>query len=994
MVPRKIVKVWYQNDWGQFARRDERLVREFVRDDRVETVVHLEPPVHRARLQGNSPGLADPLGWTRRRVSGVQQGKLTLFTPCYDQPTPARAWSQALAQVEAVLQERNAFGEGSVLWINAPSALGEWMIRKFESRFQWLLAEVEDDHRHYHVARGEEFLQTHRLYERTLRSSDLLISNSTVMLEEFRGWQPIAKHVPNAVNSDDFADAVVEPDWLRELPRPRITYVGNLALRLRPDILQAVIREFPQSTVILAGEPTEPLRRLLGTCRNVHFPGRVAPTEVPGLLCHSDVLLMPHQVGAFTDSMDPQKLYEFLASGRPVVATAVAGARDHADLLSLVDSPMEAVRAVRVALEEKDPSLAKRRRERVRGETWTRRKDQVFAALEGLPRVGERRHMEREMAYFEHDRPEIRALVPPSRREILDVGCGAGVLGESLQLTRDNVRVTGIELDPKAAARARERLFRVEVGDCVSALRLIPDASYDTILFADILEHLPDPGVALHEARRLLRRDGDLVISLPNVRHWSVLRDLLEGDWKYEDAGILDRTHLRFFTRRSATRLLQDSGFTVSAVQGSHWSDESMPDGFVAALRSVGLRVESLEEEAAEHQWLFRATPVLRAIESLPRRDEDRSGAEHGETKESVVAIPRVPAEPRNQSVAESVSVVIPVCNAADYTQQCLESVFSEDSVPGEVIVVDNGSADHTASVLQQFPSVQVLRNETNQGFSVAVNQGIRAAHRDLVCVLNNDTLVTEGWLEALVRPLVETVAGSSCPVAAVGPCTNYANGDQQIDLKNPGTREELFAAVKRWNHDHCGRQEDVSFLSGFCFAASHDTLRNRGFQEIYGQGTFEDTELSRALRKAGQRLLIVRDSYVHHFGNRTFQALGMDMLEKQRANAQLFASRHQQDLYFRAQAAFHAEQFDRAVSLAEEALRESPRDLDATLQMVLALERRGDQEEAQRARDRYRAWCPDDHRVPEGPETLSHSETRSQKAVPRQPKTALALLS
>jgi SAM-dependent methyltransferase len=208
--------------------------------------------------------------------------------------------------------------------------------------------------------------------------------------------------------------------------------------------------------------------------------------------------------------------------------------------------------------------------------------------------------------YHDHTRPELQRLIPPGARMILDVGCGAGGLGAALK-RRGPVEVIGVEADPDAAHAAAQVLDRVHVGD-IEGLDLPygPD-TFDCIVVADILEHLRDPWVALKRLGPLLARRGRLVASLPNVRHWTVLRGLLEGEWTYLPAGILDRSHLRFFTRTSGRALLEAAGLTVVEI---HPLDSGpVPDlaPLIDAGRALALDVSTLSEEAGITQYLYVA---------------------------------------------------------------------------------------------------------------------------------------------------------------------------------------------------------------------------------------------------------------------------------------------------------------------------------------------------------------------------------------------------
>lgn len=165
-------------------------------------------------------------------------------------------------------------------------------------------------------------------------------------------------------------------------------------------------------------------------------------------------------------------------------------------------------------------------------------------------------------AYYEWERPELLPLVPSGARNVLELGCAAGAFGAALKRARD-CRVTGVELTPDVARRAAERLDRVIVGDCeaLDLTALLGGERFDCLVAADVLEHLHDPLRVLQRLRGFVTPDATLVASFPNVRHYSVLAGLVTGHWTYADAGILDRTHLRFFTRREFARLLHEAGF-------------------------------------------------------------------------------------------------------------------------------------------------------------------------------------------------------------------------------------------------------------------------------------------------------------------------------------------------------------------------------------------------------------------------------------------------
>lgn len=152
----------------------------------------------------------------------------------------------------------------------------------------------------------------------------------------------------------------------------------------------------------------------------------------------------------------------------------------------------------------------------------------------------------------------------PGTPTALDVGCGRGQLGGAIRSL--GYRVTGIERHPRASVTARERLdevVSVDLADQAATAAALADRRFDVLLFADVLEHLPDPLAVLRFYRRFLAPGGRVVISLPNIACWDRRLALLFGHFDYADAGIMDRTHLRFFTFRTAGIMVREAGMTV-----------------------------------------------------------------------------------------------------------------------------------------------------------------------------------------------------------------------------------------------------------------------------------------------------------------------------------------------------------------------------------------------------------------------------------------------
>jgi 2-polyprenyl-3-methyl-5-hydroxy-6-metoxy-1,4-benzoquinol methylase len=166
--------------------------------------------------------------------------------------------------------------------------------------------------------------------------------------------------------------------------------------------------------------------------------------------------------------------------------------------------------------------------------------------------------------YFSHIRQEIIAEVPEGAERILDIGCGLGLTGKAMKQTKKAKEVVGIECVPAIAQEAEVNLDRVICGD-VEVLELdYPPEYFDVMIMGDVLEHLRDPWATLARLISYLGRQGFLIITFPNISYWRIAWNLVFHDrFHYESWGILDSTHLRFFTRKSLTQYLEELNFQV-----------------------------------------------------------------------------------------------------------------------------------------------------------------------------------------------------------------------------------------------------------------------------------------------------------------------------------------------------------------------------------------------------------------------------------------------
>jgi len=160
--------------------------------------------------------------------------------------------------------------------------------------------------------------------------------------------------------------------------------------------------------------------------------------------------------------------------------------------------------------------------------------------------------------YYRHLNQKLLDELPDGLGRVLEFGCSAGVLGKAYKNNNKETVWHGVEINSEAIEIAKKNLDRVWSLDA-NMFEPVPEMleqPYDAIIYGDVIEHLIDPIVSLPSHLKLLDDEGELIVCLPNVQHWTIVKDLLQGNWDYKNAGLMDNTHLRFFTRKSIYKLL------------------------------------------------------------------------------------------------------------------------------------------------------------------------------------------------------------------------------------------------------------------------------------------------------------------------------------------------------------------------------------------------------------------------------------------------------
>jgi len=379
-----------------------------------------------------------------------------------------------------------------------------------------------------------------------------------------------------------------------------------------------------------------------------------------------------------------------------------------------------------------------------------------------------------DLRYANDGNPELLALLGARARTVLDVGCGAG---DNARLLRQRgCLVDGITIDPDEAEVARAHLRDCWTADLEAGLPEEARARrYDAIICSHVLEHLRNPERLVAALTELLEDGGALLIAVPNVLGWRTRRDFLAGRFEYTETGILDRTHLRFYTFASADRLL------------------------LRAAPALELENKSVGGASLPLAWLRRRV--------LPARWRARADALAGELLPGLFGwqilmrarrVGRQPAEPAaaaSDPAAPTISACLLTYDHAHLIDDTVRSVLAQDFTDFELILSDDCSRDGTWERLQALaaadPRVRAVRTPANLGMAGNANFAAAHARGRYVALLHHDDLyhpsLFRRWLEVIERdPAMGFVsngyANHGSDVLHVSPFAERTDGPAMLD--------------------------------------------------------------------------------------------------------------------------------------------------------------------------------------------------------------------
>ena len=241
----------------------------------------------------------------------------------------------------------------------------------------------------------------------------------------------------------------------------------------------------------------------------------------------------------------------------------------------------------------------------------------------------------------------------------------------------------------------------------------------------------------------------------------------------------------------------------------------------------------------------------------------------------------------------KKVSIIILTWNNAKYNIDCIRSVIDYSAYPNlEIIVVDNASTDGTVESLKKLAassaSIQLILNDENLGFATGINQGIRKSTGEYIVILNNDTVVTPGWLDGMQKYLDNSTIG------AVGTTTNMIANEARVDVNYQQPAEIISFALRR-SQSQAGKNHDIKVLALFCTMIKRSTIDKVGLlDEQFKVGMFEDDDYSLRLHQHNYRTVYAEDVFIHHYGMGGFKKLSTEEYTKIfNANRERFEQKH-----------------------------------------------------------------------------------------------------
>ncbi len=453
--------------------------------------------------------------------------------------------------------------------------------------------------------------------------------------------------------------------------------------------------------------------------------------------------------------------------------------------------------------------------------------------------------MKDSLKYYEGVNSLVLRMVPDESTRYLEVGCAKGKLGSAIKDRNPGSYYVGIELFEEVGQLAKDVLDKVFISDVEKFdWSLLSGEQFDCIIFADVLEHLIDPARVIKLATALLSPNGNIICCLPNVAHWSIISGLIRGEWEYSDNGLLDRTHLRFFTLQTFEKLLKEIGFEVYA-DGRFVHDVKVSDEIIPVLNAMQVDEQAFMERANTYQFVVRAQRIIKKGLSEPNL---RLGI-------------------LNLIGNSTVEIIVCVDNHLQITKSFLESLALTRFMGGavQVLVLDNFTNDDTENFLktsvQTHPWLRFERTLNPIGVAQLRNKAAGITNAEILVFLDGSTTLGEGWLEYLLDRIHDKRVG------IVGPQHLFSDGSISSAgiVFTPNAYPKYLHRLAEPNDEKINRPKELPALTGDAMMIKREIFQAVGGFSTEGTIFYADLDLCFKVRKMGLSVVYQPESKVLH---------------------------------------------------------------------------------------------------------------------------------
>lgn len=674
--------------------------------------------------------------------------------------------------------------------------------------------------------------------DQLIHRSDVIIATAKKIYKMVKTETNKVNMLPNATEFQHF-NVLPENDTLEAIPKPIIGYYGAIAEWFDSEVIEFVAKSRPNWNIVLIGHTFGSDIENLKNLKNVHFLGEKPYKELPKFLYWFDVCLIPFKLVDLILSTNPVKFFEYISSGKPVVASDLPELHPYSELVYLSHNKEEFLNNIEKALVENDEKIIQKRIETARNNDWEHRVTNLEKyTFEGFPKVSIIIVNNNNARNLEYCIKNILENTAYPNYEILIVD----------NLSTDNSR------DYLIALESKFDFIKViyndkNLGFIKSNNIGIKEASGEYLVLLS-----PDAVVPkgwINTMMKYLRNNSiGMVGPITNIKGNQSATNIAYN--YYEE-------YLDF-----SEKILYENFYTFNEIN------------------ELGLFCTMFRKDVVDKVGLIPDENEQTVYNKFEEYDYSikikNSGLRLICCKDLYVHVGARSLREFHQKGQKKVAIIILSYNLLDKTTKpCIESIYkARTHCDFEVLVVDNLSTDGTRDYLlkakDEYKNLRLLFNEQNLGFAGGNNAGMKAIQADYYILLNSDTIVTDYWIDKIVD-FMETHP----EVGMAGPITNSAGNEQMIHVKST-TEEEIIREGLEWANKHSKDYFFTNLLGFYCVAIRREILDNVGYlDEAYGIGMFEDDDFSLRVMKAGYKLAVLENVFIYHKGSVSFSSLLTD---------------------------------------------------------------------------------------------------------------------